>query len=45
LGFTPQDIAWTEAALSRHFGCPVKLHDPAEFAELERRNKPASSEP
>jgi hypothetical protein len=39
VGFSPEDVAWTEAALSRHYGCPVRLYTPAEFANLERQEE------
>jgi hypothetical protein len=35
-GFSPEDISWTAAALSKHFGCPIKLYDREEFLNRER---------
>jgi hypothetical protein len=31
-GFDPEDIAWTEAALSRHYGEPIRLYAPPKAA-------------
>jgi hypothetical protein len=33
VGFTPEDVCWTEDALSKHYRVPIQLYDPAEFAE------------